>query len=230
MAYKSCYVRIYAVHDYDLMKYCLSLRETNCEKRNYRNSVANIIKQVLRAYIREEEYIPPVVSQCVNILPKGTIRVNVRLHTEKDADIIDFVGRIRKRQRNSFLKNLLRRYIRDSSVLISYLEDMDVYETAIVGFPASERKKAHEVITAESRKSERKQLASLPEAETPTKVPKAPVEKEKQLMSMPDKEPGQTVRIVPEAEQEPGLEMDPDTDFDTNFDFFAALGQAMEGQ
>lgn len=230
MAYKSCYVRIYAVHDYDLMKYCLSLRETNREKRNYRNSVANIIKQVLRAYIREEEYIPPVVSQCVNTLPKGTIRVNVRLHTEKDADIIDFVGRIRKRQRNSFLKNLLRRYIRDSSVLISYLEDMDVYETAAVGFPASEPGKIHGEITLESSKSERRQSASLPEAEMSTKAPKAPVEKEKQLMSMPDKEPGQTVRIVPEAEQEPGLEMDPDTDFDTNFDFFAALGQAMEGQ
>lgn len=201
LTYKSYYVRIYAVHDYDLMKYCLSLKANDQGRRIYRNSPASIMRQALRAYVREEAYLPPVVSRCVNILPRGSIRANIRLHNDKDADIIAFMERIRRRQKNSFLKNLLRRYIRDSCVMISYLEDMDVNEAASVRFPYAEKKKIQERKAAEVRESAREQPAFQPEPEPP-------------VLTKPDVDPG--------AESK--------SDYDSDFDFFAALGQALEGR
>lgn len=122
------YMRIYTRHDYDLMMYYLSL--CSCKEAGNRE-FSRIIKIILRDYVDGTKTEIPSVVKNVNIIPQGSVRIRFTFDSKKDSEIIQLYKRIRSRQANSFLKNLLRSRLAEKQ-LSCYLCDTEVAFPAII--------------------------------------------------------------------------------------------------
>ena len=114
-------VRLYKLHDYDLIYLY----------KNLRYPVRDMMKKALFSYVRNTPVkfdFPvsmPDEDELVNI---KNSQFHIKLNEYLDADIIDFLLKLKPFYRNSFLKNLLRYYISGPPVYV-YLKDPDLDET-----------------------------------------------------------------------------------------------------
>ena len=114
-------VRLYKLHDYDLIYLY----------KNLRYPVRDLMKKALISYVRNTPVkfdFPidvPEEDELVNI---KNSQFHIKLNEYTDADIIDFLLKLKPYYRNSFLKNLLRYYIAGPPVYV-YLKDPDPDDT-----------------------------------------------------------------------------------------------------
>lgn len=100
---------IYKMHDYDLMEYDASLRNKNLG--NAKISFAGVMKGILENYVRGTPFKVPQIKQYSDDKLCSKRYIRFTLDEKTDADIIKVLDSVKSRQINSFLKNLLRRYL-----------------------------------------------------------------------------------------------------------------------
>lgn len=122
------YMRIYTRHDYDLIMYYLSL--CSCKEAGNRE-FSRIVKIILRDYINESRTEIPTIITNVNIIPQGSVRIRFTFDSEKDPEIVELYKKIRPRQANSFLKNLMRSRIAENQ-LACYFKDSETAFPAVI--------------------------------------------------------------------------------------------------
>lgn len=114
-------VRLYKLHDYDLIYLY----------KNLRYPVRDLMKKALISYVRNSPVsfdFPidnPPVDELINV---KNSQFHIKLDEYTEADIIDFLQKLKPFYRNSFLKNLLRYYISGPPVYV-YLQKPDLEET-----------------------------------------------------------------------------------------------------
>ena len=93
-------MRLYKQHDLDL----ISLY------KNPEFSLEDVLITSLRAYLKQEPvcfYVPTLFPMDLEVTPR-IVMLHINLDDDKDADIIDFIEKIREKYRNSFFKNIIR--------------------------------------------------------------------------------------------------------------------------
>lgn len=109
-------LRLYRQHDMDLVGLYLN--------PNYR--LGRVIKEALKSYIKGDMYtidVPQETELPADI--KRRYQLQIFLHDEKDADIIEWLKQTTKGQRNSLIKNITRQYLK-TLYLKGYREDSNV--------------------------------------------------------------------------------------------------------
>ena len=124
------YMRIYTRHDFDLMMYYLSL--CSCKEAGNRE-FSRIVKIILRDYINGSKTEIPIVITNVNIIPQGSVRIRFTFDTEKDPGIAELYKKIRPRQANSFLKNLMRSRIAENQLACYFKDSKTAFPAVIEG-------------------------------------------------------------------------------------------------
>lgn len=97
-------VRLYKLHDYDLIYLY----------KNLRFPIKDAMKRALVAYVRNEPVFfdfPVTKIDVDNLLDIKNAQFHIKLDEEEDADIIDYLSQLKRFYRNSFLKNTLRGYL-----------------------------------------------------------------------------------------------------------------------
>ncbi len=121
---KKVRVAIYKMHDYDLVKYCVSLKDKSLN--NPKTSIASVIKEALNCYISGVEYSAPDISNYSSEDGKSLpskINVRITLDYDEDAKVIELIENIKERQINSFIKSLLRRSMMTNGLRCYYSKD-----------------------------------------------------------------------------------------------------------
>lgn len=97
-------VRLYKLHDYDL----IYLYKNQCFP------IKEAMKKALCAYVRNKPVFFDFPVKEVNedqLVHVKNAQFHIKLDDEDDADVIEYLSRLKKFYRNSFLKNLLRGYL-----------------------------------------------------------------------------------------------------------------------
>lgn len=113
-------VRLYKLHDYDLIYLY----------KNLRFPIKDAIKKALIAYVRNESVFFEVPVEKVsedNLNDIKNAQFHIKLDEEEEKDIIDFLAGLKRFYRNSFLKNLLRGYLAGPATYV-YEEQPDIKE------------------------------------------------------------------------------------------------------
>lgn len=103
-------VRLYRLHDYDLIYLY----------KNLRWSVKDAMIEALKAYVRKEPVkirFPIKVADTDEIRNIKNAQFHIKLNELEDRDLIEFLGTLKKNYRNSFLKNLLRYYLYSAPIM-----------------------------------------------------------------------------------------------------------------
>lgn len=111
-------VRLYKLHDYDLIYLY----------KNLRFPIKDAMKKALLAYVRNEPVFIDFPVEKVNqdnLTDIKSAQFHLKLDAVADADAIEYLGRLKKYYRNSFLKNLLRGYLTGPA---SYVYESDFNE------------------------------------------------------------------------------------------------------
>lgn len=111
-------VRLYKLHDYDLIFLY----------KNLRFPIKDAMKKALENFVRNEPcfFDYPIANVRTDGLAKlSNAQLHIKLDENNDADIIYFLGKLKKNYRNSFLKNLLRGYMAGPIAYV-YQEILDV--------------------------------------------------------------------------------------------------------
>lgn len=135
------YMRIYTRHDFDLMMYYLSL--CSCKEAGNRE-FSRIVKIILRDYINGSKTEIPIVITNVNIIPQGSVRIRFTFDTEKDPGIAELYKKIRPRQANSFLKNLMRSRIAENQLACYFKDSKTAFPAVIEGL--NDRKHVSQIV------------------------------------------------------------------------------------
>ncbi len=107
-------IRLYKVHDYDLCKLYIAQPKGFSYK----------MKEALVCYFRKAEFTPGKWDTCKKP-PASIHEIRISLDDEKDSDVIAALNNIIPRQRNSFIKNLFRRYLDLDSMSMMFVENTD---------------------------------------------------------------------------------------------------------
>lgn len=121
---KKVRIAIYKMHDYDLVKYCVSLKDKSLN--NPKTSIASVIKEALNSYILGVEYSAPEISTYTSEDGKSLpskINIRITLDPKEDAKTIELIENIKDRQINSFIKSLLRRSMLTNGLRCYYSKD-----------------------------------------------------------------------------------------------------------
>lgn len=97
-------VRIYKVHDLDLMCYYFGEKSENI-------TFSKLIKRLIREYINGENLSAPSLLEIHNMNYPIKVETTICFSEPEDSDIIAFLDNIIPGQRNGFFKNLLRQSI-----------------------------------------------------------------------------------------------------------------------
>lgn len=97
-------IRIYKIHDYDLMCYYFGKKSENI-------TFAKLIKRLIRDYMNGESLSAPRLLEIERKNFPLKVETNIYFFEPEDADIIAFLNNIIPGQRNGFFKNLLRQSI-----------------------------------------------------------------------------------------------------------------------
>ena len=111
-------VRLYKLHDYDLIYLY----------KNLRFPIKDAMKKALFAYVRTEPVFfdfPVKRIDTDNLEKIKNAQFHIKLDKTEDADIISYLSRLKKFYRNSFLKNLLRGYLTGPAAYV-YEADINV--------------------------------------------------------------------------------------------------------
>ena len=105
--------QLFARHDLDLLTF----------KNLYNVNLTKALYCSLKAFVKGEAFVI-VIPEERGITPtfKRKYYGKLRLHTEKDADVIEMIEKIAKGYRNCFFKNILRMYMRQPLTEL-FLED-----------------------------------------------------------------------------------------------------------
>lgn len=187
-------IRIYRVHDYDLMRYYFG-------KKNGYVTFSGLIKQLVRSRMKGEELkIPRLLIPGTGNFPYR-IETTVCFKEDADADIIEWLGNIVPRQRNGFLKNLLRQGMAADDFTGCYM--MQEIRAPSENRVPAENANSGQIKTSDSRPVYKK---SVPKQEKPETIKKVPYDR-------PDSDTKETYS-EPEA--------------DDVFDLFGALEKMIE--
>lgn len=152
-------VRLYKLHDYDLIFLY----------KNLRFPVQEAMKKALAAYVRNEPVFFDVPVEEIkedSLLKIKNAQFHIKLDEKEDQDIIQYLSRIKKYYRNSFLKNLLRGYLAGPAAYVYEAEcDIEVSQKrsdrikdSILGITAlkrmKQRKKRKEYVILSAREKE----------------------------------------------------------------------------
>lgn len=102
--YMEITVRLYKLHDYDLIYLY----------KNLNFPVKQAMKKALLSYVRNNPCffeVPVRIPTKENLALVKNAQFHIHLDSEEEADIILFLSGLKKNYRNSFLKNLLRGYL-----------------------------------------------------------------------------------------------------------------------
>lgn len=154
-------MRLYKQHDLDL----ISLY------KNPEFSLEDVLITSLRAYLKQEPvcfYVPTLFPMDLEVTPR-IVMLHINLDDDKDADIIDFIEKIREKYRNSFFKNIIRgsivncnfypymtdkENIKKSSLYIkSNLKDVNEKITLLSPPKKRKGKKSREILLAEEEQT-----------------------------------------------------------------------------
>lgn len=111
-------VRLYKLHDYDLIYLY----------KNLRFPIKDAIKKALISYVRNEPVFFEVPVEKIsedNLSDIKNAQFHIKLDNEEEKDIIDFLSGLKKFYRNSFLKNLLRGYLAGAATYV-YEEQINI--------------------------------------------------------------------------------------------------------
>lgn len=106
-------VRLYKIHDYDLLRYYFSKKEEN-------TPFAKIIKQLLQSYLKGELLKAPRILETVERKFPKKIETTILFSEKSEQEMIDFLNTLAPKQRNSFLRNLLRQGISCKDMVLCY--------------------------------------------------------------------------------------------------------------
>ena len=106
-------VRIYKVHDLDLMCYYFGETSENI-------TFSKLIKRLIREYINGESLSAPSLLKIHNTNYPIKVETTISFLEPEDADIIAFLNNIIPGQRNGFFKNLLRQSIQVEDFIKCY--------------------------------------------------------------------------------------------------------------
>lgn len=189
---------IYKVHDYDLLMYACSLKDHSL--KNAKISFYSVVKALLNQYVGKQTFVAPKIKNFTrkNLPSKMTVRFT--LDESEDKELIELFKAIKPRQRNSFLKNFLRRNLN--------LEDMDCYFED--GFDVN---KLNRIIKKTPVK-----------VETDVEIEEVPKEEIHKPEPMPKKEEKITEFIVKEVPKKETPKKEENNSFVSTFDPFEALG------
>ena len=119
MSKKRYTIRLYQRHDMDLITFC----------ELYEVSFARAAYCVLKSFVKGETFvlaIPPKKMNSDDEL-KHLYHKKLILDTEKDKDVIALLENVLPGYKNSFIKNLLRQYIRMPATEL-YMKSEEAYE------------------------------------------------------------------------------------------------------
>lgn len=175
-------VRIYKVHDLDLMCYYFGEKSENI-------TFSKLIKRLIREYINGESLSAPSLLEIHNTNYPIKVETTISFLEPEDADIIAFLNNIIPGQRNGFFKNLLRQSIHVEDFIKCYTKG-----NVCNLHPVSEEKENITILTAKrSRKRskipacDKAQVEDFSVAEEVSKTEEPSMEIEAQdVMPQPD--------------------------------------------
>lgn len=109
------------MHDYDLVKYYVSLKDKKLNNPNVR--FASVMRHLFLEYLSGEVSSAPEITTFTSENMPSKIITRFWLDKEKDKEAIEFLKSIKDRQINSFLKSLLRRSLDIDGLRCYYSED-----------------------------------------------------------------------------------------------------------
>jgi hypothetical protein len=112
---------LYKMHDYDLVKYYVSLKDHKL--KNPAISFASVMRKLITDYVSGEEMSAPKINTFSAEQMPSKIIVRFKLDVKTDKKAIELIEHIRDRQINSFLKSLLRRCLDLDGLRCYYQED-----------------------------------------------------------------------------------------------------------
>ncbi len=114
---------LYKVHDYDLVAYAWSLKDRSLG--NAKISLHSVVRGLLNQYVKGEPFKAPRIKRFTNKSLPSKITLKYMLDPEDDKELIELFDGIKPRQRNSFIKSLLRRNLNEDGLSCYFLEDFD---------------------------------------------------------------------------------------------------------
>ena len=119
MSKKRYTIRLYQRHDMDLITFC----------ELYEVSFARAAYCVLKSFVKGETFVLAIPSKKMNSDDelKHLYHKKLILDTEKDKDVIALLENVLPGYKNSFIKNLLRQYIRMPATEL-YMKSEEAYE------------------------------------------------------------------------------------------------------
>ena len=200
---------LYKVHDYDLVKYYVSLRDKKLNNPNI--SFAYMMKGLLKDYVSGNNPIAvPIKTYTAEDIPSKII-VRFTLDTRYDKAEIELIENIRDRQINSFLKSLLRRSL-DTYGLRCYYADDYAPDSELGMQKAAERR-----IKKEKKfKAVETEFVQKIKKDKPKPAPKKPTE--------PKEKYEESESISDESYEEVVDGEDTEENTEGDFDFIKAIG------
>lgn len=114
---------LYKMHDYDLVAYAWSLRDKTLG--NAKISFYSVVKGLLNQYIGKGNFTPPKIKNYTKKALPSKITVRFTLDKKEDAELIELFENIKDRQKNSFLKSLVRRNLNLDGLACYFEESFD---------------------------------------------------------------------------------------------------------
>ena len=114
---------LYKMHDYDLVAYACSLKDKSLG--NPKISFYSVVKGLLNQYVKGDTFTAPHIKKFTEKSLPSKVVIRFTLDKEKDKELIELFNNIRERQKNSFLKSLVRRNLNLDGLSCYYVDGYD---------------------------------------------------------------------------------------------------------
>lgn len=141
---------LYKMHDYDLVAYACSLKDKTLG--NPKISFYSVVKGLLNQYAKGEVFTAPRIKKFTEKKLPSKVTIRFTLDEKADKELIELFDNIRDRQKNSFLKSLVRRNLNLDGLTCYFKDDFDTSKFSTFNFKTKVNEDKKESIAKEKKK------------------------------------------------------------------------------